>query len=301
MTSVTIQLMHPGVEPHIPSGVANCKVEANLKPHKRKFLCASGDYVESVGDNHLESRPVKSSPLAFWGEWEQPSLAIALPPPHNPSLPKAWHHPELPSNASPIISSAPQSTSKTGCASNEADCVDSQEPNTDPFVFHPGFFYSCCKIKSTNMLSKLNSGDLVVFCSLVSGEMVFDTVFVVAEKLSLKDAHSKSSLFKAAVKRTGFKASKDCEVYQGATIDNKQNGMFSFFPAKPFTHESQIPHFARPKIPAKLISNDYFSGGNLRSFKIIRKNSAAYIWKALVETTLKQNLVLGLSACIKPD
>jgi hypothetical protein len=291
MKQTVIQLMHPGREPSIESGSPSWVVPSNFEEHKRKFLCTPGTYAvkNPEGSGFIESS--EASKLVFWGEWEQPSQATAFLPPHGEGYPKAWHEPTLPTTP---LTKAPGTM--PSCA--VSPCTDGFHPNTDPFVFTPGFFYSRCRIKPENRLSRLQPGDLVVFCSFVNDHMVFDTVFVVKRLLKLEDAQRECDLLQSAVGKTGFSANGDCMLYKGANFENLGDQMFSFFPAKIFQPLDSIPRFCRPRVPARLISNSGFSGGNLQSFKIIKAASAYDIWKALVQATLDQDLVLGLGASL---
>lgn len=76
-----VQFPHPGSE-HRP---ADDDMPWNVAQHGRKFLLAPGHYVDAA-------EQLAAAELAFWGEWEPPSL-IEQRWPASDRLPRALHRP----------------------------------------------------------------------------------------------------------------------------------------------------------------------------------------------------------------
>lgn len=138
-----VQLTHPGGEHGSDRGNKNYK-SWNLGKHKRKFLNATGFFVQ---ENSL-----KEEDLMFWGEWEPPSTVRSLDFQENKFLPNWLHRPYLPATL-PLSADDPQ---------------DYQ--NTDPLVFGNSFRYFVCKqfkpkSKRATSLARLEKGSVILFGS----------------------------------------------------------------------------------------------------------------------------------------
>lgn len=267
--AVFVQLLHPGVEPVIRRGSLICPANTG-HTHKRKFLNTKADYLKN---NHVINGDVN-----FWGEWELASSVQSLfPVISGKALPKYIHRPIWPQ--------------KVG---NPAYCKKSYihgYQNTDPFVFCDSFLYFCCQIRSGGILDKLTYGDLVVFGSHVGGQFVFDTVFVVADRVNAKHFSDECPDF---LNVNGPHLITNQKIYRGATYSNQVNGMFSFFPCK-FVDNKTIKAFPRPALPL----SSYITPAKTQNFKAtwVGNYQGMYnIWKQIVDIVINDGLVLGLRA-----
>src|SRR5687768_12635374 len=131
-----VQLFHPGGEPAVPE---TAEVTWNTGwLHKRKFLRASGSYLETLRG------PERRAELGFWGEWEAESRAarVESPVPGGPG----WIH-------NPFFDPLP---------------AGDWAQNTDPFVFGGDFIYSNCQQHRRGrpaQLASLLPGSVVLFGS----------------------------------------------------------------------------------------------------------------------------------------
>jgi hypothetical protein len=214
--------------------------EWNRGPHKRKFLCADG----------LITRRPKEHPIrrtfTFWGEWEPPSRVRAIPQ-ISDGYPKWRHTPELNLEAKKTVNS-------------NLLCDDMNFQNTDPLVFGDRFLYVVCQqIKNGRLttLSRLNTGDIILFGSCVCGRKMFavDTVFVVGihemvhhvDKLPdwESDLHNIITTDLIDIPKCGLR------FYGGETWSSE--GPFSFVPCLPTTLDGE--GFRRPVIqPSGILS-----------------------------------------------
>lgn len=246
-----IQFTHPGAEHRPDRGASNWK-SWNIGNHKRKFLVTKGKCVENGS--------LRSGELAFWGEWEPPSMVERVLEAESPYHPKWIHRPYLPE----VIPDPIQ------------DGVTYQ--NTDPFVFGDAFRYFVCKQfrinqKIVTALSRLEKGALILFGSTVHQNtpdafFQLDTVFVVSDYVPYDaddpDALSDQGLYRdiaykmAFPTRTGFPL--HLRMYRGATYEGPVNGMYSFTPCRRW--EGQ-PDSVFPRLPLndeKYITNNLNSG-----------------------------------------
>ncbi|MDN5942788.1 MAG: hypothetical protein L0H94_12970 [Nitrospira sp.] len=58
--------------------------------------------------------------------------------------------------------------------------VEKPTINTDPWIFHPDFVWTTCRHKKAD---DARAGDIVLFGSVVEGNWVLDTVFVIDNRL----------------------------------------------------------------------------------------------------------------------
>lgn len=138
-TLEVVQFVHPGFEYQGREHVGGRDTQSGVmgwKPgnsrHDRKFMLARGSLF-----NWETEREHRSVSLAFWGEWEGPSVFWRVESPGKP-LPKIVHAPFRPASV-PI------------------------EPvqNTDPMVFGDAFVYSNCLQGSNRSLRSLSPGSMV--------------------------------------------------------------------------------------------------------------------------------------------
>jgi len=220
-----VQFTHPGDEHSHDKNNINFK-SWNIGKHKRKFLKATGEYVEN---NNLET-----AELLFWGEWEPPSIVSMFKKKPTKFHPKWMHIPVL-----PIEIPNPISAGKS-------------YQNTDPCVFDGEFKYFVCKqfrnkTQKPTKLSKLEKGSLVLFGSTgnQNKENAFfqlDTVFVISHYIEY-DSSDSDPITEPSLKKyidlslkmafpNPTKNSIKMRLYFGATYQNRVNEMYSFSPSK---------------------------------------------------------------------
>lgn len=226
-TAMFVQFPHPGGEHRPPSGDV---MTWNTGPHRRKFLAATGDYVDRDG------RRYDDGDVAFWCEWEPPSR-IEQRWKRDGRLPRALHRPYW---TRPVHGGFRQ--------------------NTDPWVFGDQMRYTNCKQtgprpnRNPSAMQELPRGSVICFGSTLDGEFCLDTVFVVADHQPWTPATAADlDVDDAFVVCTGESiatADDDADLklalYRGATIDDPVDGMYSFVPARRIDHGD--PRFARPAI-----------------------------------------------------
>jgi len=260
-----VQFFHPGKE----HGYDYVKYQDkyfknwNTNDHKRKFMINEGSYIK----NDIR----KEGKLLFWGEWEPPSYVERIDDQINcfpyGVNPEYLHTPILP---------------------NLDKIKEYQEAhyyqNTDPFIFGDSFKYAICRQKNKK-LRNLEKGSLIIFGSQVNYRFVIDTVFVVKDKtpyFSLDDIKNKNlEIYPEIV--TKMILNKEMKVdnpegltlYIGATYDDKENGMFSFVPAKIDNNKKE--GFPRFFMPDEFYDNNKFN----KYFSRWKKNGKIFEGKAM--------------------
>lgn len=122
-----VQFPHQGGE-HRPRGE---EMDWNRGPHHRKFLKATGTYLDAAG--------VQRGPVTLWGEWEPQSRVVESYPPGLRDGPRWLHEPwwEVPGHRRPLQNTDP-SSSET--ASDTATVARAGMPPSD--ACRPGRW--CC-------------------------------------------------------------------------------------------------------------------------------------------------------------
>ena len=256
-----VQFTHPGSE-HGPDGDTPNLKSWNRGGHRRKFLCAPGEYVSSCGR-------VKTGDLTFWGEWEPPSSVVRLENSPDEGHPTWLHRPCLPAEdpqrPAGASSCSPVRT-KDRCSASCSGTKTGTPQNTDPYVFGPCFKYFVCKqikrygsnsdteTQRATWLAKLNVGSVILFGSSKGTRarrnfrFLLDTVFVVGEWLEYDPWHPEGLRGHALVDRDFLHSSfhvalptmkagpassgPKLRLYLGATKDAPCGGMYSFSPAR---------------------------------------------------------------------
>ncbi len=291
-----VQFLHPGPE-HSPG--ANEIMPWNEGPHKRKFMLAKGKYMVQPEDTAKEEK------ITFWGEWEAPSKPTPLNP--TPEQQKDGYPSYL---QEPKLEELPKNFQKL--------------QNTDPYVFGKQFLYMGCQqntIKGATQLRYLEKGSVVLFGSSKNDEFLLDTVFVVKgyidhdvsnfeEKLK---ANVSSVYWDVTVKPwykgdCGFSGCQKEEktagcrgdekqtwrLYFGATIHDRENDMFSFFPCKPDSEEKGFP---RPAIQIQdIINGEITQGKKLNRMYPKDHGRIKELWREVVTQVQDKGLALGVYA-----
>jgi hypothetical protein len=216
-----VQFPHPGAE-HDP-GRMN-RQPWNEGAHKRKFLRSEGAFV--AGDGQMQH-----ALLAFWAEWEPPSLVVErwAREGRKPCFlcEPVWEHPQ----------------------------AGRRLMNTDPWVFGAAFRYSNCRQRTSRgptALQRLAVGSMVLFGSKLAGEFVVDTVFVVGEAQPLTtqriDSEADEAFRVCTLERLGRPGGRRHRfvLYRGATAEEPVHGMYSFVPCR--RADASDYRFERPVI-----------------------------------------------------
>ncbi len=195
--------------------------------------------------------------------------------------------------------------------------------NTDPFVYGDRFHYTFCQQhtkRGPTLLRNLDRGSVILFGSCRSkNHFVIDTVFVVKDWI---DYDRNSCLTKvlphidptyAAVSFSPFWKHNFLDPYQevvsaespgptfrlynGATLDDPVDGMFSFFPC--LQRSVSDKGFERPTISIDgAITCTLFQGKKGTECKSIGKIKA--LWETVVTQVRSRGLELGVSAVMPP-
>lgn len=277
-----IQFPHPGGEHEPDKG--NIK-DWNTGDHKRKFMLQQGKY--------LDGNQIKENEIVFWGEWEAQSEVIKQIPNLLPHGPNYIYKPYY-----------------------QSPRDGRWKQNTDPFVFGHDFFYSNCKQKSekrTTQLRYLKKGSLILFGSCIDEkDFVLDTLFIVRDYFDYDTNHPTTlhtrvpntfldvTLTQLKNKKNSDLKKSSCggnnislRLYFGATYNKPLDGIFSFFPCKPYSESSN--GFARPIIRIPDIITDNLKQG-FRKTERVSFDEIKPIWVKVVDQVTKQGLNLGIYA-----
>jgi hypothetical protein len=277
-----VQFIHPGGEHKPDHGSIK---EWNRSAHRRKFLKQPGRYVS-------EGRIIESE-ILFWGEWEPESEVQKIDNPIDKG-PHFIHEPYY------ILPESYQGLQ-----------------NTDPFVFGQVFHYTGCQqrtIVGPTQLRYLSRGSVILFGSCEDRDaFVLDTVFVVDHWIEHSRA-SHSGVLAGAISheydevaispwyQEPLASSKSCSpagsqetwrLYFGVTFEKPLEGMYSFFPCRPY--ETKCRGFARPRISLPgAITNTLNQGKKLTEQSNLDR--LKLLWSKVVEQVQERGLVLGVYA-----
>lgn len=199
---------NPVEVPWVGTGGCGRNRDGDCPGHTRRFVAATGDYVDKAGKTN-------TAVLGVWSEWEGASIAKAMPPCSGDERFFArWVH----SVKSPLT--APKG-----------------RQNTDPCVFGDTFKYCCCHQTPQGRMRTLVPGSLILFGTHLGDRFVLDTVFVTdgkgedydpanCDQLSVSENYRELTL-----RRLGHGSNT---FYRGKTYQSKSSP-FSFTPAKLFT------------------------------------------------------------------
>jgi hypothetical protein len=260
-----VQFPHPGSE-HRPVGTV---MEWNRGPHARKFLKASGRY--------LEDGAVSTGPFTFWGEWEPQSRILETYARHGRSGPRWLHDPywEVPRHRRLL-------------------------QNTDPLVFGEYFLYSNCRQTRNAKLRALRSGSMILFGSRLEAEFVLDTVFVVgADGQDYIRGESEHVACPDWIQAVVFEPLRNIRehptetlrLYRGRTYEEAPDGPFSFVPCRPY----EVGHGAFPR-PAIHLDRRWLEPNLAMGAKATRATDAELrvLWEEVVRQVVAAGLSLGI-------
>lgn len=150
-------------------------------------------------------------------------------------------------------------------------------------------------------MQRLTRGSVICFGSALGGEFCVDTVLVVAsaQRWSPADAPSTQIGQAFAVCTADSLASGNDDyaharltLYQGATIDDPIDGMYSFVPALPVTEE--YPRFARPPVRIPGLINPASTQSAYGANRDLPAGDVRNAWEGIRHQTLTAGLVLAV-------
>jgi hypothetical protein len=278
-----VQFIHPGGEHKPDDGLIK---SWNRDTHKRKFIKQAGRYI-------LDGK-VNDGEIVFWTEWEPESKVVREI--RNPIAggPRFVYEPYY------VVPDSYQGLQ-----------------NTDPFVFGEQFHYTGCQQRTKRgptQLRYLSRGSVILFGSCESqSTFVLDTVFVVDDWIDHNRANYTRVLAEAISQcyaevtmspwyQDSFAESKACalpnshetwRLYFGVSHDKPLQGMYSFFPCRPYEAESKGFARARIALPGVITDNLY------QGKKYTEQPSLAemkMLWDEVVAQVQEQGLALGVYA-----
>lgn len=286
-----VQFIHPGNEHTTVGGTIGWSYE---EKHKRKFVKAQGEYLNSPTINQLTS----VGDVTLWCEWEPQSNVVCRMNPAIPTYPKTLFEPYL-------DLTAPYSRIIKGKSTGRQ--------NTDPCIFGDEFKYFLCRQRTTKgtfkSITRLTPGSVILFGSenRFLGQFVVDTVFVISDRppitftessfvhmvsphvsldymeVSMKSAfHRFLHVQRLTIPTVGYK------LFFGATYNNPVNGMFSFSPVKPY--DKKDIGFSRPSIVLPPVIVPTLNQG----YKLTTGTNDYLLWSNVVNQVLAAGLQLGV-------
>lgn len=189
--------------------------------------------------------------------------------------------------------------------------------NTDPFIFGDRFHYVCCQQVKKSMRT-LNRGSVILFGSCLYNRFVLDTVFVVDSYHDIKSFTQAKKLVSATYQNVTLsrifnnscnqKTQNNCtkaisnRLYFGATYNKPVEGMFSFFPCKPY-QQSIKNGFPRPIIQIRDVITDNHRQGIKYNHPNHPKNiqTNQMLWQEVKKQVENANLKLGIYTDLPPQ
>lgn len=273
-----VQLLHPGGE-HRPDANGFKEWNRQSQAHKRIFLEQSGRAIAG-----LDATREFQGDLHFWAEWEPESELVCQFGPTFTDGPRFLFRPFL-----------RQRSNYSGLQ------------NTDPFVFGDRFYYCICQQRGA--MQRLERGSIILFGSNRLGRFVLDTVFVVAGWKQHSSADFRRLLVPSAYRQaaleplydtghcsdpqTTIPSNESHRLYEGATLNDPVDEMFSFFPCLPATESSN--GFACPNVFLPDVINPTLMQGR-KTTVFCDARAVRSVWHSVVQQVTRANLWLGFSA-----
>lgn len=276
-TYQVVQFIHPGFEyPLAPNAPGLMPWKDGRAIHNRKFLLSRGSYVDQNGRNN------QSVPVAFWGEWEGPSVYWPVPSPGKP-LPSVVHAPFRPQR-----------------------WPERSVQNTDPMVFSNGFIYSNCMQPAFRSLQSLTPGSIVLFGRYgrdpQGHSFGLDTCLVIESRESMPpggEGWGEDILIDAVLRPLASEGMADhLTVYTGRIGPAEP---FSFVPALPAS--AQPPLFARPLLSPVGDLAGIVSPAKNQGIKVasgVSRSRRDAIWREVARQVVEHGCVLGYNLSPPP-
>lgn len=252
-------------------------------PHNRKFMLSHGSLLDPSS-----GRDMDSVVLAFWGEWEGPSIYWRVRSASR-ALPSIVHAPFRPAGGPtrPV-------------------------QNTDPLVFGKTFVYSNCLQRPYASLRSLSPGSMVLFGRYAKdrGRPFFslDSCLVIDRFEYLSPSPFESHTFGADLLLDAVLGPLHSEgtrqrftVYFGRPPSSTETDPFSFFPARVLG--ASLPLFSRPEITPSEPLEDVINSKKNQGIKITGGLSVAdrdAIWNEVVRQVSENGCGLGYHAAPPP-
>lgn len=282
-----VQFIHPGAEFPINNNNSNLLNNGSREVrwstegrHYRRLVKHRGSFVD--GDD------VNEGELAFWTEWEGPTVATRFNSPTCRLCAKYYHEVQKPTE--------PQGVG------NRVNCragANNGLLNTDPCVFGDTFKYALCQQSENGVLRSLAENSLILFLSRIQGTYYLDTLFVVGESRDYTTG-SANNIICSKEYRTltldRLSEGQNFTFYRGKTYQQCHT-LFSFTPAKLWNNNNA----ARARCPLNLqvinqiTRQDIFSTGLTQGFKatISNANQVSSVWNEIVRQVRQNQFVLG--------
>jgi hypothetical protein len=168
---------------------------------------------------------------------------------------------------------------------------------TDPLLFDGPFIYNLTRQERYARLRELTPGDLVIFGARSHCGFLLDTVFVVGKKFSYDQGRSlhpsTSTVTRVSVdplirptdgRGTHPQERPQFSWYNGATPDDRSDGMYSFTPA--------LPHVGTPQTFSRPVVSDCAGITNTMPVQYLHAPPRE-VWMTLAQRTCAFGLGLG--------
>lgn len=284
-----VQFIHPGAEFPINDRNSNLLNNGSRAvrwstegKHYRRLIKHRGSFVD--GDD------VNEGELAFWTEWEGPTVATRFNSPTCRLCAKYYHEVQKPT--------VPQGVgNRANCRAGNGGLL-----NTDPCVFGRTFKYALCQQHENGVLRSLAENSLILFLSRIQGTYYLDTLFVVGESRDYTTG-SANNIICSNEYRTltldRLSEGQNLTFYRGKRYPQCHT-LFSFTPAKIWSNDNDIR--CRCPLDLALINQvaqqDIFNTNLTRKFKstnLNQVNGVTNIWKEIVNQVRNNGFVLGIS------
>lgn len=294
-----VQFIHPGKE--FPVSDTNSEIRDDGKydvrwstepSHYRRLVKHQGTYVNDADGVAQEGE------LAFWTEWEGPTVATKMDRVSGCVLARYSHRVQY-----PIVPQCAENAHGCGNQVSEA-CVEGDDYgllNTDPCAFGRTFKYALCQQSEKGVLRHLNKDDLIAFVSRINGGYYLDTMFVVdSGKVDYRTGDSRVACSDEyrVLTLDRVSAGLNFTFYRGKRFTNLRNEPFSFVPARMCNSDLDIRDRCRLDIDAinRCANTDLFSSGLKQKFKVekINQDLGLNVWNEIVRQVVAQGFVLGV-------
>lgn len=282
-----IQFIHPGPEFPINDNNSNLLNNGSRAVrwstegrHYRRLVKHQGSFVDG---NH-----VNEDMLAFWTEWEGPTVATRFNSSTCRLCAKYYHEVQKPT--------VPQGVG------NRANCragANNGLLNTDPCVFGDTFKYALCQQRGNGILRRLEENSLILFLSRIQGTYYLDTLFVVGESRDYTTGPANNIICSNEYRTLTLdrlQAGQNFTFYRGKRYPQCHT-LFSFTPAKVWSSDDDV----RARCPLNLQAinqiarRDIFSTRLTQGFKatISNANLVSRVWNEIVRQVRQNQFVLG--------
>jgi len=293
-----VQFIHPGHEFPVSDVNSECRDDGEFdvmwsteQSHHRRLVRHHGSYVDDRGTE-------QTGDLAFWTEWEGPTVASKIFGARGRVLSHFVHkvkHPTLPGGAGIL---------QGRCGNVDCSCpADDDGPlNTDPCVFGNSFKYALCQQSEGGVLRTLEDGSLIFFVSRIAGTYYLDTTFAVGtERIDYSSDNTAvvdcSDEYRALT-LDRIPCGQQFTFYRGKRFANMQDIPFSFTPAKIWRNDASVGVRCCLDVNGinAVAGTEVFSVGLKQKFKTTDANQDVIrnVWNEIVQQVRRNGFVLGV-------